>query len=212
MRRHNPNDSAISVACSENKLSTTNSTNPTTPTTNSPLAPVSVPYCDLSPEAQAAQDIENNSAVQQAQESIDIDLSFDEQSDAGYGTDSLEGSATTSLASSVRDFTFENGRRYHRFREGQYNFPNDDSEQEREDMKHAMMVNLCQTLHFAPIEPNSQNILDMGTGTGIWAIESGCAARDSMAEMLILESSGRSISKCERLGCRPESVSKFDRV
>lgn len=39
-------------------------------------------------------------------------------------------------------------------------------------MKHAMMVNLCQTLHFAPIGDNPQNILDMGTGTGIWAIES----------------------------------------
>jgi hypothetical protein len=35
---------------------------------------------------------------------------------------------------------FENGRRYHRFREGAYNFPNDESEQEREDMKHAMML------------------------------------------------------------------------
>jgi len=41
----------------------------------------------------------------------------------------------------------------------------------REDMKHAMIVNLCQKLHFAPIQ-DPQRILDMGTGTGIWAIES----------------------------------------
>lgn len=40
-------------------------------------------------------------------------------------------------------------------------------------MKHAMVVNLCGgRLHFAPIGENPQNILDMGTGTGIWAIES----------------------------------------
>jgi ubiquinone/menaquinone biosynthesis C-methylase UbiE len=26
-------------------------------------------------------------------------------------------------------------------------------------------------LHLAPIEKNPQNILDVGTGTGIWAIE-----------------------------------------
>lgn len=40
-------------------------------------------------------------------------------------------------------------------------------------MKHAMMVNLLGgKLHFAPIGKNPQNVLDMGTGTGIWAIES----------------------------------------
>jgi methylase of polypeptide subunit release factors len=76
------------------------------------------------------------------------------------------------MGSSVRDYAFENGRRYHKFREGTYNFPNEDSEQDREDMKHAMMVNLCQVLHFAPLGSNPQEILDMGTGTGIWAIES----------------------------------------
>jgi hypothetical protein len=78
----------------------------------------------------------------------------------------------------VRNFAFENGRRYHKFREGAYNFPNDDSEQEREDMKHAMVVNLCQRLHFAELRGGegeggfSGNVLDMGTGTGVWAIES----------------------------------------
>lgn len=91
-------------------------------------------------------------------------------SDAGYETDSLR-SGSTSISSSVRDYMFENGRRYHRFREGAYNFPNDELEQEREDMKHAMMLNLCQTLHFAPLG-DSPDILDLGTGTGAWAIDS----------------------------------------
>lgn len=39
-------------------------------------------------------------------------------------------------------------------------------------MKHACMINLCGVHHFAPINSNLQNVLDMGTGTGIWAIES----------------------------------------
>lgn len=154
-------DSAISV--------TTTSEPTSTPKSNSPRhSPTHIPYAELTPAEQVAQDLENNAAIEQAQDEIDIDSAA---SDAGYETDSQK-SASTSLSSSVRNYAFENGRRYHRFREGAYNFPNDDSEQDREDMKHAMMVNLCQTLHFAPIGPNPQNVLDMGTGTGIWAIES----------------------------------------
>lgn len=44
--------------------------------------------------------------------------------------------------------------------------------QQREDMKHAMVKMLCGQLHFAPIGGHPQEILDIGTGTGIWAIES----------------------------------------
>jgi hypothetical protein len=123
------------------------------------------------PAEQAAADLESSNAAQQAQDEIEVDFS-DTATDPGYETDTL-GSPSTSLRSSVRNFIFENGRRYHRFREGAYNFPNDEIEQEREEMKHAMVVNLCGgRLHFAPIGENPQNILDMGTGTGIWAIES----------------------------------------
>ena len=76
---------------------------------------------------------------------------------------------------SFKGSNFENNRRYHKFQEGRYSFPNDDLEQEREDMKHAMVVNLCNgRLHFAPLE-NPQNILDVGTGTGIWPIDSESA-------------------------------------
>ncbi|KAE9366052.1 S-adenosyl-L-methionine-dependent methyltransferase [Stipitochalara longipes BDJ] len=74
-----------------------------------------------------------------------------------------------SISSSVRDYNFEYGRRYHKYKEGYYVFPNDESEQDREDMKHAMIVNLCGgKLHFAPIGQHPQNIIDLGTGTGIW--------------------------------------------
>ncbi|KAI8958607.1 S-adenosyl-L-methionine-dependent methyltransferase [Daldinia sp. FL1419] len=98
----------------------------------------------------------------------------DSVTDAGYESDSAT-TASTSVSSSIWDFSFENGRRYHKFREGRYNFPNDDVEQEREDMKHAMVKLLCQRLHFAPIGDTPHEILDVGTGTGIWAIEMGDA-------------------------------------
>jgi hypothetical protein len=120
--------------------------------------------------------LENCAAIQQAQNQIDVDSGTDAQSissasESGYCSDVL-GSSSGSLLSSVGDYAFENGHRYHKFREGTYNFPNEESEQDREDMKHAMVVNLCQRLHFAPLGEDPQNILDLGTGTGIWAIES----------------------------------------
>ncbi|KXH60529.1 methyltransferase domain-containing protein [Colletotrichum nymphaeae SA-01] len=100
----------------------------------------------------------------------------DETDDSGDGYQSAserESNASTTLASTIRDFNFENKRRYHKFKEGRYAFPNDDAEQEREDMKHSMVVTLCGgALHSAPLE-NPQKILDIGTGTGIWAIDMG---------------------------------------
>lgn len=117
-------------------------------------------------------------AFDQAEETIIADgeetRSVADESDAGYDSDGFS-SASTSAESMIRDYLYENGRRYHRFREGIYNFPNDDVEQEREDMKHAMVKLLCgQKLHFSPIGDNPQEILDIGTGTGIWPIESKC--------------------------------------
>lgn len=44
----------------------------------------------------------------------------------------------------------------------------------RQDMQHKMWsITLDGKLHLAPIDPNLQNALDIGTGTGIWAIEFG---------------------------------------
>ncbi|CAF9932285.1 MAG: hypothetical protein ALECFALPRED_005257 [Alectoria fallacina] len=80
---------------------------------------------------------------------------------------------TASLSSSVLNFPTENGRRYHAFREGTYVFPNDESEQDRMDLHHEMIMKACGgKLHLAPLT-NPGRILDIGTGTGIWCIEMG---------------------------------------
>jgi len=109
-------------------------------------------------------------ATQHAEISIDID-NGDSISDTGYETDSFS-TASTTFASSARDYSFKNGYRYHKFHEWSYNFPNYGSEKEREDMTHAIGVNLCQRLHLAPIRTNPEKVLDVGTGAGIWSIES----------------------------------------
>lgn len=74
---------------------------------------------------------------------------------------------TQSVRSSVYDYKFENGRRYHAFKEGMYFLPNDEPEQERMDIQaRAMMLASGQLLHHAPIE-DPQRIIDLGTGTGL---------------------------------------------
>lgn len=74
---------------------------------------------------------------------------------------------STSVTSSVYACTYERGRRYHCFKNARYPIPNDDQEQDREDMKHAMLMELTDgTLFYSPIGEHPQSILDIGTGTG----------------------------------------------
>ncbi|KAF2457406.1 S-adenosyl-L-methionine-dependent methyltransferase, partial [Lineolata rhizophorae] len=81
-------------------------------------------------------------------------------------------SSLTSLASEVTRGVVENGRRYHSFGNAEYAFPNDDRELDRLDMQHAMQTLLLDNkLFWAPIGSDVQQVLDLGTGTGIWAID-----------------------------------------
>lgn len=137
-----------------------------------PYSPHSAGESTGAPQTAGGDQYELDSVQQAGNGNIVVDE--DElESDPGYESDRAS-FASTSLSSSARDYLYENGRRYHRFREGRYNFPNDEAEQDREDMKHACVKMLCQQLYFAPLdERNVQNVLDIGTGTGIWAIEMG---------------------------------------
>ena len=91
-----------------------------------------------------------------------------DEGDSTFGEGS--GSDTTSLASSILNYKYENGRRFNAFRDGEYPLPNDETEQERLDLVHHVhLLILDGKLHLAPIT-NSQRVLDVGTGTGIWAI------------------------------------------
>ncbi|GAW25906.1 putative methyltransferase domain-containing protein [Rosellinia necatrix] len=93
-----------------------------------------------------------------------------EFSPSDYDDDSMTDSS--SMGSSIYQHSFQNGRRYHKYRHGKYPIPNDEHEQNREDMLHAMMLEGTNGRRFfAPISSNPLKILDLGTGTGIWAIE-----------------------------------------
>ena len=106
------------------------------------------------------------------------DFNFVAESDSDGDRDSTYGestfSDTTSISSSVLQYSYENGRRYNAFRGGvNYVLPNDEEEQDRLDLTHHLWLLVGGgDIIKAPIQ-SPQKVLDLGTGTGIWAIEFG---------------------------------------
>lgn len=98
--------------------------------------------------------------------------SYEDDPDSALGEE--VGSYTTSLATSITDYKIENNRRYHAYKEGSYPYPNDEKESDRLDIMHKLTeVSLGGKLNLATVPSNPQRILDIGTGTGIWAMEMG---------------------------------------
>jgi tRNA G46 methylase TrmB len=68
----------------------------------------------------------------------------------------------------------ENGRWFHGYRKGIYMYPCDEQEKDRMDICHKLfLVARREQLHSARLVANYENprILDLGCGTGIWAID-----------------------------------------
>ncbi|AEO64379.1 uncharacterized protein THITE_2041902 [Thermothielavioides terrestris NRRL 8126] len=97
--------------------------------------------------------------------------------DSSASADAGTSGDAASMTSSVREHVFEGGLRYHAYRAGKYAFPNDESEQIRDDLKHANSLLLSGGKYFfSPVEDALEaggEVLDLGTGTGIWAVELG---------------------------------------
>lgn len=97
----------------------------------------------------------------------EIDTADDDS--AFFSADSA--GASVSFVENVRNYIYENGRSYHSYQEGKYTLPNDEQEQERLDLIHHLyLIWLRGELFRAPIQ-DPRCILDIGTGTGLWAIE-----------------------------------------
>lgn len=79
---------------------------------------------------------------------------------------------TESLRSSLLQSVRENGRGYHKYSSSTYFVPEDEQEQERLDMQHEIcLMTTNRKLYLAPLPRDVPNVLDLGTGTGIWAID-----------------------------------------
>ncbi|KAI8242529.1 Secondary metabolism regulator LAE1 [Colletotrichum sp. SAR 10_96] len=108
-------------------------------------------------------------------------------------------SSTASLSDSIRDFRVENGRTYHKYKDGRYHAPNDERENERLDLQHHLcLLTLDNRLGLAPgNDPDSKvtRILDVGTGGYVELVDIDLHARSDDGTL----KSDSAISRCTEL-------------
>ncbi|KJK67812.1 Methyltransferase domain protein [Aspergillus parasiticus SU-1] len=110
--------------------------------------------------------------------SRDIDLEVvevDTDAESGYGESAQ--SEWTSLRSSIMNYHYENGRRYHAYHAGSYWYSSTSStitpintNQLSKPSHHVFNLLLDGKLYLAPIPEDVEQVLDIGTGTGVWAM------------------------------------------
>ncbi|KAM5370198.1 hypothetical protein ACJZ2D_008601 [Fusarium nematophilum] len=91
--------------------------------------------------------------------------------DSALGSDTSSSSA--SITSSILDYRSMHGRRYHSERgNAEYWAPNDEQQNEVMDIQHHLLTLVPGgKLYLAPVQKDIEKALDIGTGTGILAID-----------------------------------------
>ncbi|ATY58261.1 SAM dependent methyltransferase [Cordyceps militaris] len=96
----------------------------------------------------------------------------DEDNDSAIGDDASVASSTASLPESVFDYRTLHGRTYPNSISTQYWCPNDETQNTGLDIAHQFITKLLSGCLFkAPLLKPPAKVLDVGTGTGIWAID-----------------------------------------
>ncbi|KAH8714422.1 S-adenosyl-L-methionine-dependent methyltransferase [Ilyonectria robusta] len=101
----------------------------------------------------------------------DDDDDADADADSALGSNAL--SSTASVTASILEYRTIHGRTFHSDRHPtEYFTPNDEQQMESVDITHHYLtVLLDNKLFLAPIKPDVQRVVDIGTGSGIWAID-----------------------------------------
>lgn len=78
-----------------------------------------------------------------------------------------------SVTASILEYRTIQGRTYHSDRYAhEYVMPNDEQQLQSVDITHHYLtILLDNNLFLAPISPHVQRVLDVGTGSGIWAMQ-----------------------------------------
>lgn len=78
-----------------------------------------------------------------------------------------------SVTASILEYRTIQGRTYHSDRyASEYVMPNDEQQLQSVDISHHYLtILLDNNLFLAPIPPHVQRVLDVGTGSGIWAMQ-----------------------------------------
>ncbi|KAF4782103.1 TAM domain methyltransferase [Colletotrichum scovillei] len=107
----------------------------------------------------------------------EVEIAAEESDTSGSELGESVASSTTSLSASILEYRIENGRTYHRYKDGKYGMPNDETEAERLDLQHDICVyTFDDRLGMAPPCDDTAKVgrvLDIGAGTGSWAMDFG---------------------------------------
>ncbi|KAL0465238.1 S-adenosyl-L-methionine-dependent methyltransferase [Neurospora intermedia] len=101
------------------------------------------------------------------------ELDVPDDNDSTLGDSDVE-SSTASISSTIMQYRTIKGRTYHNdaVSDNEYWGPNDAKAMEVMDIyHHAMTLILDEKLYTAPLSKDIKNALDVGTGTGLWAID-----------------------------------------
>ncbi|KAK3943255.1 S-adenosyl-L-methionine-dependent methyltransferase [Diplogelasinospora grovesii] len=106
-------------------------------------------------------------------DTVEIDPNFGGEDDDFDSAMDVNPSSTASLSSSILAYRKMYGRTYANFTTGTENWtPNDETQNNSLDMLHHMVyLAYGNRLFQAPIGNSPSRVLDIGTGTGIWAID-----------------------------------------
>ncbi|WQF76556.1 Putative S-adenosyl-L-methionine-dependent methyltransferase superfamily [Colletotrichum destructivum] len=100
---------------------------------------------------------------------VSVDPALESYDDSNE-TQSIFTSSTASVSDSIREYRELHGRSF--TQKTEYWGPNDEQQNDALDFNHFWLTNFFDgRLFLAPIGENPQHVLDIGTGTGIWAID-----------------------------------------
>ncbi|KAM5350026.1 hypothetical protein ACJ41O_006531 [Fusarium nematophilum] len=124
-----------------------------------------------SPQAPGETDVPATEASHPTNTQIPFDEDTGEEGDSAYGDDGSILSSTASLSESIFDYRSIHGRTFQNSKTTEYWGPNDDRQNNGLDIAHHFMVMLKGDRLFEAPLARPSHILDIGTGTGIWAID-----------------------------------------